>query len=456
MVYDECHCNCSILELLKTVSDELFVTWKQDPAKVELLSQWVSQLDSPAQQKQAIALLESCKGEFEGAISASVQVALVNLSLKLGNLAQSDAYVNDLHALQPDNFQPYYFKARILTLANKHNEAMEAYKQALRKQRGHLESWRGLADSAERKGDPNGALGYLTEAKQQDWQPAASRSLTYKQGCIYQRMRRYPLALVSFTEVILDCVVAGIPRREAKKPRLSQVPPQAPLAALTEAVKLLEGAGLQPFPAAGTLLGWWREGNFLSHDKDVDITLPPGSNWDKAVSVLSGSPVFMPVPNEMGYSSLFSALHRETGICVDIGQHEKVGEGQVGSVWRIPGEADEHCRQTRQSEYRLVRDEWLGEQFWRPEDPDVFLTEIYGDWRTPETSFDTVISGRHILGFPDCVRCYAYNRLAHVLSQGDANKAVSYVAQILQKDPLDPVSNHLKIVLQKRQGDGPR
>jgi hypothetical protein len=155
----------------------------------------------------------------------------------------------------------------------------------------------------------------------------------------------------------------------------------------------------------------------------------------------------------MGYSNFISLVHKESHVVVDISHHELAADGQVACVWRIPGVPDEQCRRTLQSPYQLVRDGWLGGDFWRPSDPDRYLTDVYGDWRTPVKTFDTVISGLHVVGFPDCVRCYGYNRLANALLEGSGNKGVSYVSQILRKDPLDPVSNHALIFLRRQPGE---
>ena len=83
---------------------------------------------------------------------------------------------------------------------------------------------------------------------------------------------------------------------------------------------------------------------------------------------------------------------------------------------------------------------------------DRYLTDLYGDWRTPMVNFDTVISWHHLVGFPDVVRCFAYSRLALALTEGRRDRSLAYVAQILVKDPLDPVSNRIRNLLAAQQG----
>ena len=50
-------------------------------------------------------------------------------------------------------------------------------------------------------------------------------------------------------------------------------PPARALATLVKLVSIFEGGGLQPFLAAGTLLGFIRQGGPLAHDRDIDIGL---------------------------------------------------------------------------------------------------------------------------------------------------------------------------------------
>ena len=434
------------------MAESVFEQWRREPADLALLSGWVADMQQQSQQQSAIERLAPIAGEaLADKAAAGVYTALVTLELDLGHTKQANEWVNRLDAVEPEMFRTPNFRGLILQQLNRLEEAKGYFLEAVKRDRNRHDSWRGLVDCCLKTRDFERGLSVLQRAKQVPWSPEWRRVWSYKQGCMYQQMANYALALVSFTEVILDCAANGIPEQVASIPRLSQVPPSAPLAALRDAISLLEGQGLRPFPTAGTLLGWWREGTFLAHDKDVDIVLPPDSDWEKAITTLSDAPLFEMVPNEMGYSNFQSLLHRETRLVVDLSQHEDDGKGGVKSVWRIPGLPEEQCRRTLQSGYKLVRDQWLGCEFWRPEDPDRFLTEVYGDWRTPIINFDTVISGHHIVGFPDCVRCYAYNRLAYALSAGNRDKGLAYVAQILQKDPLDPVANYIRNLLAQRE-----
>lgn len=422
-----------------------FEQWHRNPEDLQSLSRWVTAMQAQSREAEAVALLVPVTEKpMDALVAASVYTALITLELGQGTIGRASDWSKRLSEAEPEGFRAPYFRGRILQSMGRLHDAKAHYLQAAKREHMHADLWQRLLDCCTATRDFERAQRILVQVQQWSWKPALKRLWRYKQGCIYQQSARYSLAMVCFSELILDCVTQGIPTIEPRPARLSQVAPEAPMAALRDAIALLERHDLQAFPTAGTLLGWWREGKFLSHDKDIDIMLPPGADWARAFQLMSEAPAFAPVFNEMNYSNFHSFVHRETRLVVDISHHEYHDDGQVQCVWRVPDLPDEQCRRTRQSQYTLVRDEWLGVQFWRPEDPDSFLSELYGDWRTPDTGFDTTISGHHLVGYPDVVRSYAYNRLADRLSGGSREKGLTYVAQILAKDPLDPIANHIK------------
>jgi hypothetical protein len=260
-------------------------------------------------------------------------------------------------------------------------------------------------------------------------------------------MHDFPAAMEKFSTLVLECLENGVPKQQKKPPELTKSGDSVPLAALSDVVVMLEGVGLKPFPASGTLLGWWREGRFLSHDKDIDIALPPESDWQLTLDTITSNSTGHFQRCDNGYDNLIALKHLKTGITVDIIQHTRTSDGQIRCVWKAKGLAEERCRETLQSDYTLVRDEWLGRSFWRPDDPDRYLTDLYGDWRTPMQYFDTTIAGHHIVGFPEIVRCMAYNRLASNLLEGHLAKVLAYAGHILDKDPTDPLASRVRDAL---------
>lgn len=430
--------------------DTLFENWRQAPQDLQLLSRWINEVREQAQQRPALGQLAPCIEQADPATAAGIHAALIHLHLDLGELVRAHELVESLQALEPDGYRPPYFMGLILKRLGRLEQARDAFLTAVKREQHNHNAWWELVECCALSRDFARGLVCLQRASRLPWPAQSRRFWSYKRGTLYQQMHNYALALVSYTEVVLDCLLRGVEQRPPPPAALSRVPPSAPLAALGDAVDLLEARGLQPFPVAGTLLGWWREGRFLAHDKDIDIMLPAGTDWEQVLALVTQAPGFRLLPSEMGYSNFISLRHLASGLVVDISHHEAAAEGQVKCVWRIPGVPEAQCRQTRQSAYRLVRDRWLGREFWRPEDPDQYLTEMYGDWRTPLANFDTVLSGHHVVGFPDVVRCYAYNRLANALMEGRLDRGLDYVAQILQKDPLDPLASCVRNLMAAR------
>lgn len=145
---------------------------------------------------------------------------------------------------------------------------------------------------------------------------------------------------------------------------------------------------------SGTFLGLYRDGGFMAHDYDIDV----GINADKVdhealLQQLKSQQLFVVkkvdyhlevAQNSSGYYALHSypslyKLVHETGINVDVFIHYREGavlwHGSVIHRW--------DNQAFGLAEYELAGITVLG-----PDNPETYLTENYGDWRTPITNFD--------------------------------------------------------------------
>ncbi len=146
---------------------------------------------------------------------------------------------------------------------------------------------------------------------------------------------------------------------------------------------------------SGTFLGLHREGGFLSHDYDIDVGLDGDSKiiLENLIDKLSESSVFELkkidshlelLKDESGSRylnesiSLLKLVHHN-GLNIDIFIHYNID----GVVWH--GSVIHRWENTA---FELELREFEGLQVMAPKNADLYLTENYGDWRTPKTEFD--------------------------------------------------------------------
>ena len=145
---------------------------------------------------------------------------------------------------------------------------------------------------------------------------------------------------------------------------------------------------------SGTLLGVYRDGGFMAHDYDIDLGVNDGEvDVVAMLDILEQSPEFVVKKvdhhlevsrlshgnyNIQAYRTMYKVIHRD-GVNLDIFIHYLEGDvlwhGSVIHRWdnKVYGLTD----------YELAGVPVLG-----PDEPDRYLTENYGDWRTPVTDFD--------------------------------------------------------------------
>lgn len=168
---------------------------------------------------------------------------------------------------------------------------------------------------------------------------------------------------------------SGQPARPVATTRLAGLGARA---ALVDLVRVLDGAGVPYFFAAGTALGLVREGRPLGADGDIDVgILDPGWDRDALIARFTADPRFdldlHPQTQKVG-------LRHRGGSPVDIFRFYP----EDGRVWH-----DGVFVRWHNSPFQVVRRRIGGLRVPLPADPDRYLTENYGaDWRTPRPGFD--------------------------------------------------------------------
>lgn len=201
---------------------------------------------------------------------------------------------------------------------------------------------------------------------------------------------------------------------------------------------LLARQNIIAFPFAGSLLGLEREGRLLEFDKDIDIAVWMNS-LDACCRLLEENG-WSHLAMGIEYRNYRDYIHNESGITLDVCGLEYRNKNQVVGGFSLPGYPDAYQRISVFPHLELERRDTPQGEIWYPVQPEKILTAFYGDWRTPNPHWDTVVSALNLEKFTLLVRCYAYHRLVKHWLSGNLVRAWTYAHQIAQKDPDDTVA----------------
>lgn len=180
--------------------------------------------------------------------------------------------------------------------------------------------------------------------------------------------------------------------------------------------KALDGAGVPYFIAAGTALGLVREGRPLSADNDIDVgVFDEDFDREALVALFAKNPMFD-----------FDVVHPQT---------KKVGLRHRGGspidIFRFYRDGDLVYHDAvfvrwGNSPFEVERRDIRGLDLPLPADADTYLTENYGDWRTPYPGFDAFFDGdapNVEVTWEDYLRLHFIRRGYKALSRGDRKAA---------------------------------
>ena len=206
---------------------------------------------------------------------------------------------------------------------------------------------------------------------------------------------------------------------------------------LWETCAALAANGIQSFPFAGTLLGIVRHGHLLAFDKDVDIAVWM-ENWSDCCELLEKMG-WQRTPMSFNYSNYRDYVHSEIGITLDLCGLRLSKAERITGGFSLPGYPDEYQRVSIFPKFDLIQRETMYGKVWFPNPPETILAAFYGNWRTPNPYWDTVVSAVNLEKFTLLVRCFAYYRLIQRWLSGDLVRAWCYAHQIVLKDPDDVI-----------------
>ncbi|OZB19136.1 MAG: hypothetical protein B7X53_01285 [Hyphomonas sp. 34-62-18] len=202
-------------------------------------------------------------------------------------------------------------------------------------------------------------------------------------------------------------------------------PAETAVEALTDIWSILQAADAECFLAAGTLLGFYRNGGPLPHDRDIDIGVLRYSDGTPHIAdILRAHPLISLRGGARRGDRYFALTHK--GIAIDIFLYEETSCGIVCGFSENPGDI-----QWRFSPFDLAQVRYQGRDWRIPSPTDRHLSEVYGaSWREPNLGFASAVSSPSLFRTDANARAYIGTaRARRHLTAGDCAKAKALLDQ---------------------------
>ncbi len=155
--------------------------------------------------------------------------------------------------------------------------------------------------------------------------------------------------------------------------------------ALTDLNHVMDPIGHRPFLVSGTLLGYERVRDFLSHDKDIDVGLFGHEDCFEVLQHLHQSGLFTIKTKgvQLGRTYNVCVWHRPTGMAIDIFFYHPQDGRLVTGVLNDIG----YLQNFSFTPFDVQPIEFVGVKSWAPTNIDLNLRENFGDWRVPDAGY---------------------------------------------------------------------
>lgn len=243
-----------------------------------------------------------------------------------------------------------------------------------------------------------------------------------------------------------DSMAAALRLARSLAPQVAAPPPPQPVTVgirtrrrqmqiLAEIERLVLTEGLPVVLHAGTLLGLTRGGDLLPGDQDLDLaTLPPATSADVAAALVATGG-FKEQRHRVDTGTFRAVIHQATGLTVDITEYHRDCDRFI-SRWRHPSGLMLREAAVPAFTRILVDMPGVGRRLPVPDDPAALLAATYGDWRTPDSGFDTMLCAPNLLGFTGFLASVTAIRLADYLLAGQV-AAARRLARCLADNDVD-------------------
>lgn len=207
--------------------------------------------------------------------------------------------------------------------------------------------------------------------------------------------------------------------------------------------RILRERGLQPFLMSGVLLGYQREGQLLAHDKDIDIGLIGWQQQYEVVQALLDAGhyhiAWRYVRGEQTY--LFDAHDLINDITIDFFFFHPHTDHFLHGIDYKYG----FTQNLRFSPFGLKEVDFLGEKFFIPDNAEQNLSENYGDWLTPQSSYVVTVESPALV--EKCSLKHQFITVIELLRCVNKFKSVKRAQRILdccEELHMQPLSAELK------------
>lgn len=197
---------------------------------------------------------------------------------------------------------------------------------------------------------------------------------------------------------------------------------------LVDILTLLDANNIKAFPTAGTLLGWQRENAILPFDKDLDIAVMPDTDIAMVKFLLEKNPRYRFSNNLPTFTSYFSVIDKQTNSTIDILKFWK-SKGFYEYGWLLPKPYKHESRILRFTPFDLVKEEWNGVAMYIPDNADLFLKELYGEWRTPDENYFSILCN-NLTKMTTLTESSSYNHIVKNLLDGNYKKVTIIIKRL--------------------------
>lgn len=241
----------------------------------------------------------------------------------------------------------------------------------------------------------------------------------------------------------------AVPEREPD-PR-PYMPVDGARRALLSAHRAFGELGVPFLLIGGTLLGPYRDGGLIAHDKDVDLGLPWRVPRLKLIEALEAYHFVCPrkekVRNGESGEYLISVVHAPSRVTVDLFFVRNDGDRMC---WGFDHPAGPLLWSF--TPFGRTTLDLFGERFEIPDPPERFLAELFGeDWTERKVVFDTVLKAPNLIDEArELGRAYGFNRLLDHINRQAWDRALGY-CQMLREQRDEPPLEALEDELRRRE-----